>query len=55
MKIRVTAEYGEKVIGSVIDTDDRIEAVKIFMEKLQESGKAANIHTIHIDTDVEYI
>ena len=55
MKIRVIGYYGEKKIGSIIETDDRLEAIKMFIEMLQEKDKKVHLDKIEIDTDVEYI
>lgn len=42
-------------IGSVIEAEDRLEAVKMFIEKLQELEKPPFVVKITIDTDVKYI
>lgn len=53
--IRVVATDDNKKVGSVLDTDDTLEAVKMFIEKLQEQEVKINITNISIDTEVEYI
>lgn len=54
--IRVVGTSKEnKQVGSIIDTESTLEAVKIFIEKLEETEKTSPLASIEIDSDIEYI
>lgn len=53
--IRVVGTYETDKVGALIDTEDSLEAIKMFIEKLQETERLLKLDSIIIDTEVDYI